>query len=83
MTDRKLREFKCLYDPERDKLTYGYKPGCVQGLIEMRVREVSPELDAAYVECERVLQECAAKHSASFFDPATKALAALREARGE
>jgi hypothetical protein len=51
----KLREFNCFFDPETKGLTYGYRHVCTDGFTKIKVREVSPDLDAAYSECERAL----------------------------
>lgn len=62
----------------------------------LHVREVSPELDAAYAECERALRECLENASVdnpskstcmdaliSVVELSETALAALKRARGE
>lgn len=83
----KLREFDCLFDPERNELTYGYKHGCTDGYTEIKVREVSSGLDAAYAECEKALKNiehnCACPTPEDCYDHAIEALTALKKARGE
>jgi hypothetical protein len=52
---------------------------------KLRVREINPELDSAWAECERALKCSEIFHSAGGVDDCKycKALEILRKARGE
>lgn len=96
MSDTKLREFwiadefgnECASNCEaHQSYCFRIKP---QNQIEkfIRVREVSPSLDAAWAECERALKEtsCTCPLISKYDSSNCKrcdALAALKKARGE
>lgn len=59
----KLREFKCMYDPETGELTYGHRHGCTDGFEYVHVIEYS-----AYEDMHELWDEMKALADESFLN---------------
>jgi hypothetical protein len=87
MIDRKLREFWLTWEHiGGEPLIVANEKSPLASNTFMHVRQVSPELDAAWAECERALEQVTIFHHLTGENcncDQCNALAALKKARGE